>query len=171
MKRPTDSISPAPARLRRLVLALASAIAATMTMSVAAAWAAPAHADTGSAATANGAPAPVTVQCIAWQGDFFAALAWDIVIQLNPDGTARTAEQQGDIYKIGVNPVWSVQRTDPAEITITNGGRNLHFHGSGLLEGGIPGTEASVDGVPTGCSADFTFPHPASRVFNPEPIS
>ncbi|MCO5972416.1 hypothetical protein [Actinoallomurus soli] len=170
MKRLTDSITHTPAQLRRLVLALALAIAATMTMSITAAWTAPAHADTGSTTTATGTPAPVKLQCLAWQGGI-AALAWDIVVQLNPDGTAKSAEQQGDIYKIGVDPVWSVQRTDPAEITITDNGRNLHFHGSGLVEGGIPNTEASADGIQTSCSADFTFPNPANWVFNPEPIS
>ncbi|MDN3354327.1 hypothetical protein [Actinomadura sp. DC4] len=159
MNRLLDSITDAPSNLRRCVFALALAIAATTTMSITAAWTA--HAGTGT-------PASAKLTCVSWEGA--ATLDWDVLVQLNPDGTAKSAEQQGDPYMVGPN-IWSVQRADPAEVTITNGGRNLHFHGSGLVQTGLPGTDFVLNGVPAACSADFTFPNPHSPVINPEPIS
>ena len=151
----------APAALRRTVLLIAIAIVATLAGGIICS-AKPAHADTG-------APAPVKLTCVAWEGGA-ATVNWDILVQLNPDGTAKSAEQQGDAYMNGVG-IWAVQRTDPAEITISNGGRNLHFHGSALTQTTLFGSDFGINGVQNACSADFTFPDPQSPFINPEPYS
>lgn len=95
---------------------------------------------------------------------------WDILVQLNPNGTARSAAPQGDAYVTGLQ-AFSVERTDPPTITISNGGRSLHFQGSALLQAGIPNTSFSVSGPSQSCSADFSFPNPQSPVINLVPTS
>ncbi|MGW5689104.1 hypothetical protein [Nonomuraea sp. NPDC003754] len=51
--------------------------------------------------TAPDAPEPVKLTCVAWGGGLQNE-NWDILVQLNPDGTAKSAEQQGDAYMTGI---------------------------------------------------------------------
>uniref|UniRef100_UPI003F495DC8 hypothetical protein n=1 Tax=Microtetraspora malaysiensis TaxID=161358 RepID=UPI003F495DC8 len=77
------------------------------------------------AALADDAPEPVKLTCVAWGGGLQNE-NWDILVQLNPDGTAKSAEQQGDAYMAGIG-IFKVERTDPAKITISPDGRELKF--------------------------------------------
>jgi hypothetical protein len=114
-------------------------------------------------------PQPVKLTCSNWNGGA-GFLDWDILVQLNPDGTAASAAALGDAYTTGVS-LTSVERTDPPVITIDNSGRHLHFSGSALIQAGIPGTSLNFSGPSATCNADFSFPNPQSPVINLEPSS
>ncbi|MFI7536688.1 hypothetical protein [Streptosporangium sp. NPDC049376] len=120
------------------------------------------------ASTAQDAPKPVKLTCVAWGGGLQNE-NWDILVQLNPDGTAKSAEQQGDAYMTGMG-IFSVQRTDPAKITISPDGRELKFHGTSLVTAGIPNTAFTYTNAGT-CRATFTFPNPSKAVVNLTPVS
>lgn len=150
------------ARMRRLVIAIALLIAATLAVAISAAAAGPAFADAGQASST------AKLTCRDFNGAGF--INWDIQVQLNPDGTAASAEQLGDAYLTGIQAL-SVERTDPATIAITNGGHSLSFHGSAVLQGGVPDTSFGFSGPAQGCSAEFGFPDPQSPFTNLTPSS
>ncbi|TMR91556.1 hypothetical protein [Nonomuraea basaltis] len=135
-------------------------------LAIAAAFAVPAQA--ALADTAQDAPEPVKLTCVAWGGGLQSE-NWDIIVQLNPDGTAKSAEQQGDAYMTGVG-LFSVQRTDPAKITISPDGRQLKFYGTSLVTVGVPNTPFTYTNAGT-CRATFTFPNPTKTVVNLTPAS
>jgi hypothetical protein len=149
-------------RMRRRVLAITALILTTLAVAIGAAWTAPAHADTAQA------PSTAKLTCRDFNGAGF--INWDILVQLNPDGTARSAEQLGDAYLTGVQVV-SVERTDEAAITITDGGRSLSFHGQAILQSGIPETSFNFSGPAQSCTADFSFPNPQTPFTNLTPTS
>jgi hypothetical protein len=107
-------------------------------------------------------PPPQKLTCRVWFGGP-QFINWDILVHLNPDGTAKSAAPLGDAYSTGVN-FFTPERTDPDQISIGNGGRSLHFRGSVLPQIGIPNTPASLTGAPLTCAADFSFPNPQSPV-------
>ncbi|MCF6475151.1 hypothetical protein FAF44_43295 [Nonomuraea sp. MG754425] len=111
-------------------------------------------------------PEPVKLTCVAWGGGLQNE-NWDILVQLNPDGTATSAEQQGDAYMTGIG-IFSVQRTDPAKITISADGRELKFYGTSLISAGLGDFSYTNSGT---CRATFTFPNPAKAVVNLTPTS
>jgi hypothetical protein len=114
-------------------------------------------------------PQSVKLTCSNWN----AALGfwnWDILVQLNPDGTAASAAALGDAYTSGVSPaIATVERTDPATITIDNSGHHLHFAGSALIQWGLG--QVVFSGPPNTCNADFSFPNPQSPVIHLQPSS
>ncbi|MFD1938282.1 MULTISPECIES: hypothetical protein [Nonomuraea] len=116
--------------------------------------------------TAQEAPEPVKLTCIAWGGGLQNE-NWDILVQLNPDGTAKSAEQQGDAYMTGIG-IFKVERTDPAKITISPDGRELKFYGTSLVSAGFSNFAYTNAGT---CRATFTFPNPAKAVVNLTPAS
>jgi hypothetical protein len=150
--------APAAARTRRLVTAITALIVTALAVAVGAAWTVPAHAETSSS---------TTLTCRDFNGAGF--INWDVLVQLNPDGTARSAEQTGDAYLTGLQVV-SVVRTGPATIDITGGGRSLRFHGDAVLQSGVPETSVGFS-ADQGCTAEFTFPNPQSPYTNLTPTS
>ncbi|ETK30650.1 hypothetical protein [Microbispora sp. ATCC PTA-5024] len=141
-------------RLATVAVTLAAGLAAV------AGWTAPAAAASG--------PGPVMLTCRDFNGAGF--INWDLLVQLNPDGTARSAEQFGDAYLTGLQ-VLSVERTGRPSIAIRDNGRSLDFHGDAILQAGIPGTSFNASGPAQSCSAHFTFPHPAGTYTNLTPTS
>jgi hypothetical protein len=104
----------------------------------------------------------VKLTCARFNGAGF--VNWDVLVQLNPDGTAASAAPLGDAYTTGVQ-MGSVTRTDPADITISDNGRKLSFAGSALWEANLGGVGISLGGPVATCVADYTFPNPSSPVF------
>ncbi|WP_433178131.1 hypothetical protein [Actinoallomurus sp. CA-150999] len=145
------------ARTRRLIAALTALIATTLGVAIGAACMTPAHADTAQT------PTTTKLTCQDFNGAGF--INWDILVQLNPDGTAKSASQLGDAYLTGLQAV-SVERTGQATINITNGGRSLSFHSDVLIQATVPLTTINFSGPAQGCSADFTFPNPPTTFTN-----
>jgi hypothetical protein len=104
----------------------------------------------------------VKLTCSRFNGAGF--INWDVLVQLNPDGTAASAAALGDAYTTGLQ-MGSLERTDPADITISDNGRKLTFSGSALWEADLGGNGVTLGGGVATCTADYTFPNPASPVY------